>query len=348
MFELLFINPLGQIVVGDVDSANFRAVTKPGRRYQLPAWSPDGSAVLAIWEDGVSVINVESEAITDLFTGGRVPYADWSPDGQRVAFIVEEGEQVGLWVKWSGEEARKVDVSDAFYWDWMARDELLLHRGVGERGEVVVVAPFDEDFDEDREALPPLGRGGLFQRPSMSHSGRYITYDIMAEGKPHLVFADLRGENTHTVVHPGAVAMVWSPCNDEMAFIAGRKDVPYFYGQLFLLTAGGRLQPLTKRPAMAVYWARNGHSLVYLTPRLSPLLSAGEGDVIDILTDLPARLDQSDGAQQLELDVWFVDFAYGIEERKGGVLRPTSLFLTRHLPSFDQFARSHKEPARQT
>ncbi|MEX2540579.1 MAG: hypothetical protein WD314_02190 [Trueperaceae bacterium] len=338
--RIAFIDPDGRVATVAPDGSELRILTEPGRQFQFPAWSPDGTTLAVIGADtaGGAVYTVADSASAEpqeLYRSQEEPpfYLYWTPDGRQLGFLANHPSGIGLHIA-SPEDAksRLRLTGQPFYWQWTADGEgLLRHTGfAGPGSRLTFIDAAGEGPGGD------LAAPGFFQAPGISASERYIAYGAVdALGRGRLVVQSnpqLEAVEAEPVArevgHQGLIALSWSPTADLLAFISPPGQAPYFYGPISLLDAeSGLLEPLVPQLAIAFFWSPDGCCIAYFTPALR---DEGGGDA-----------DDADGQQRLPLlDLAVAEVASG-KVWQVATFRPSPLFIAQFLPFFDQYTLSH-------
>lgn len=365
--DVAFVTPAGRLAVtaaGRGGDAQVRLLGDEDRRYQFPAWSPQGDRIAAIGsgaDDGAVQVFAADGSRRTLYAGGptRAPfYLYWSPDGGTVSFLsghpeggialrlaptaAGDPDGAGNGERADGAALEPFALGSPFYWQWTADgDRLLLHSGLaGPRARFGF-----SDADADTLAVN-LDTPGFFQAPALSADGRFLAYGTLGSGgvrrltvRP-LVDAggiDEAGE-VRQLNHQGLVALGWSPREPRLAFTAPPVPAPHFFGPLMLLDArDGLLEEVDPGPVLGFFWSPDGRHLAYLTPRgRGGGAQAGAGAELQRVVR-PAQA----GATLLRLKVVRVTVP-SPTPRTLASFTPTPLFLTQFLPFFDQYALSHR------
>ena len=126
------------------------------------------------------------------------------------------------------------------------------------------------------------------------------------------------------------VAMGWNPVADELAYISGDNPGGGFYGALRLLDAdSGESRVLSSRQIVSFFWSPDGRSIATLTATaFDDGIYAQNGRVGLMQTHEP-----------ITLELAIIDVASG-ERQVLTTFQPSTLFLLRYIPYFDQYAHS--------
>jgi Tol biopolymer transport system component len=279
--RIAFIDPSGRLATVAPDGSELRVLTEPGRLFQFPAWSPDGTMLAAIGADAeggaVYIVTDSVGAVPqELYRSQAEPpfYLYWTPSGRHLGFLANHPSGIGLHIASPQEaESRLRLTGQPFYWQWSADgQELLVHTGfAGPGSRLAFIDAGGEGFGDN------LAAPGFFQAPGISASERYIAYsaaDVLGGGRlvvqahPHLDPSE--GEAARIEVrHQGLVALGWSPTADLLAFTSPPVPAPFPYGPIFLLDAEtGGLELLVTEVAIAFFWSPDGCCIAYFTPVL--------------------------------------------------------------------------------
>lgn len=342
--RIVFVDPDGRLNTVAPDGSDLRLVTGEGTRYQFPAWSPDGSRIAAVGnngEQGLLAVLPDQQAaqVVDVYrSASRSPfYLYWSPDGQQVSFLANDPGGIALHLAPAdgSAESRVLATGQPFYWDWAdAADRMLIHTGGAGDGARLAVIDTEGTAVADGLASP-----GLFQAPGISASGRYVAY-AEAGDELRVVVVDEEGEGRTEVPHRGLVAMSWSPAGDQLAFTSPERAQVSFVGPLRWLDAGtGEVRTLVRDPVITFFWSPDGRHIAYLTPETG---SGGPqaGRPSGLARSMPASADFQAQAS-LALRLWVVDVGSG-EQKLLASFEPTPVFLAQFIPYFDQYALSHR------
>jgi WD40 repeat protein len=139
-----------------------------------PKWSPDGKRIAFLNENGVSILDLETDAIHELFLREDHPYQDlgsdiaWSPDSQRLAVLGNFAATSQLLIL--ATDAAKpglvrirysFDVPCRSNLNWTDQDEIVL---AIRAPKLISTQLFSLSVDSDRE---PAGVGPFDQKPGV-------------------------------------------------------------------------------------------------------------------------------------------------------------------------------------
>lgn len=348
--RIVYVNTRGQIGTITPHGTEERLLTSDSRRYQFPAWSPDGRQVAAIAASraaaGVYVIaDDEEQEPVAVYTSSSEPpfYLYWSPDGEQISFLANHPDApMALHLaSAAGDGSRLVTTGGPFYWNWSADGkQMLIHTGFTGDGARLALLNTETDVIGDNIAPP-----GYFQAPGISADGRFLAYAEAAGGVSRIVVADSAGGSRFEARHNGIAALTWSPAANKLAFISSAEaGASGFVGPLRVMDAQtGEVMLLSRERVLSFFWSPDGRSIAYLnlTSRSNNDITAGLSPaVVSVKNRPPARL-----AQQRNLptfDLVLMD----VESGNGRVLlsnfQLSVPFITQFLPFFDQYALSHR------
>jgi TolB protein len=199
-----------------VDVASRRAGRVVGGSWVAGAWSPDGSKLAAVKEEGGN---------TDIYlldAGGRVLQRltdhwgidvspSWSPDGSRIAFASSRSGSPQIYVMNAsdGSGVRRVSRSGNYNTEpsWAPIGDRIAWSTRSGGGFQIVVGALDG------------GGGGVISsrgsntHPSWAPDGRYLVYASRAGGREHLVMSDRDGRSVHELTTGAGddSSPTWSP-----------------------------------------------------------------------------------------------------------------------------------------
>ncbi len=350
--RIAFITQSGEIATISPDGENLNEITDSDKRFQFPAWSPDGQYLAAIGGNregsGIYLLR-DGETLTEpderYFSRTRSPiYLYWSPDSSRLSFIANHADN-GLALYLASVEGepdnRVLGTGSPFYWNWFSSGEqILIHSGGA--GENARLALLDVNGGDEAIASP-----GFFQAPAVSSNGRFWAYaEEQESGLSWLTVWDRETDQVERRRHAALIAMGWSPTANQLAVISGRPDTTDFFGPLRMLDLdSGEERMITRDTVLSFFWSPDGQYLAYISIAglTDDVQAAGQNKfaaaktvapVVDLL--VPAQQEDS---HRFRLHV--VNVATG-ENRLLAQYTPTFIFLSQFLPYFDQYAHSHR------
>ncbi len=343
--RIVFINGNGRIGTIAPNGEDGRLLTSESdREYLFPAWSPDGQYLAAIGSDqtttAIDILMDTADSTPQQIYSDRteVPfYLYWSPDGEAISFLAnhpDDGMALHVVSTIAESDSHIVSTGGPFYWEWTADGEqLLIHTGFAGRSSRLTFVDKDGDGDGENIAQP-----GFFQTPGISVNGRYLAYAAATEEADgsEIVIVDTTSDAEQHQRHQGLAALGWSPTSDELAFISSADpEGNNFAGPLRLLDAQtGEERLLSRETVLAFFWSPNGRYIAYL--------SFGQND-----SEINAKANNGHAkpSHQFQLPMFnlsVIDVATGEGQQLLTDFQPTTLFLTRFLPFFDQYSLSHQ------
>ncbi len=352
--RIAFITTVGQLATINADGSDLKILSETLTSYQFPAWSPDGTVIAAVGNEGSSgAIDIFEDIPTEegnrVFssTQERPFYMYWSPDAQTISFLANGPEGMAMsFVDVETKDSRARAFGNPFYWHWTAdSSQLLFHQGLvnGKLG-------FLEAASDDKPA-ENLDEPGFFRSPGISPSGDYVAYgasgvrgtEIVMKNSPLSTNEDVP-EISRSLPHDGFTAMSWSPTEDQLAFVLPTQASMSSFGTLAMMDAEtGLLETLSEESVIAFFWSPDGKYIMYLTPqRAAGNDFAAQNDVYRSATGGNSAISQSYLAQsdELELAVNIVEVSTG-ETTYLTSIRPTIMFINQFVPFFEQYALSH-------
>lgn len=322
--------------------------------FLFPAWSPDGSRIAALGAgasgSGVYVFDDSDGGQPDevYVSGNRAPiYLYWRPDGDAVSFIASGESGLDLFlgpISAAVDEPQLLMQGQPLYWDWLDEQaRLIVHTGTPvSEGRITLVdaGKASDAQDLESDAADP----GFFQAPGVSVGGQFAAYGEVDGTRRWLTVRDLQSQEQFRTAHAGAVALGWSPKEQQVAFISPSQQLQRrsetYYGPLRLLDATTQdVTTLVNEQVLAFFWAPDGRSIAYFT------LAAGMGEqVAEGGRDAGRAQVRSKAGRQHEdvrLTLSIVRIGGG-EPQRIVDFRPPDVFLTQFLPFFDQYALSHR------
>jgi hypothetical protein len=313
--------------------------------FGFPTWSPDGSHVAAVRSRGTETSLVVFDAAGALAERPAEPvvifskaavepfYLYWAPGGQAVSFLASEADGLSLRVAPADGSApldgsgpgSVVRSGNPFYYDWITRDRLVAHIGVGPD------AVLGEIGLDGKAAGPGLGSPADFRSAVASHDRKSIGFVLDAKtGADQVVVAARDGSGEHRMAVFGTAAIAFSPSSDAVAAIGpieAAAPVGFPLGPLRVINAAsGKVRMLIDGAIVSFWWSPDGKTIAALRVREAAPASPS-ADPSATAEESPARL-------------LFVDVATG-KIRSQPAVRPAPTFINGILAYFDQYALSH-------
>lgn len=317
--------------------------------FGFPTWSPDGSQIAAVRTGPAGASLVVFDA-TDLSSGSPVEPVDifrnasispfylfWTPDGDAVSFLASEADKLVLRIA-PADGSAPLDGSgpgaivrsgNPFYYDWIGRDRLLAHIGVGPE------AFLGEIGLDGAAASAALDDPGEFRSAVVNREHTSIAFvrgRARVESAIVVAARDGSGEHAMTVFGPSAVA--FDPAGRTLATIGPNEPVPtevaFPVGPLRLIdAASGEIRTLIDGFVVGFWWSPDGRTIAAL--RVQPAIGSASG----------ASPVPSPTPVENEVRLLFVDVASG-KLRSQPVVLPGERFIETFLVYFDQYALSHR------
>ena len=217
--RIAWIDNEGQLGTMDEFGNGIRMLTDDSRRYQFPAWSPDGQTIAAIsatrTDTTIALLaDQENAQLQEIYTSAveRPFYFYWSPNGQQIAFLATNRDApMGLHVvPASGEnnESQLLATGGPVYWQWTSDSEqLFVHTGfTGGQSRLTFIEAAGDGSGEN------IADPGFFQAPGISPDGRFWSYaEINESNTRQLVVQSADTDQKYAERHTGLVASGWSP-----------------------------------------------------------------------------------------------------------------------------------------
>ena len=337
----------GSLSMVDAAGRSFIVASAGDGNFGFPTWSPDGSQIAAPRTLGTnkSVVVFDAKAVVAgrsvepvvIFQSATIDpfYLFWTPDGKAVSFLASESSELSLRIApadgtapldGSGPGA-KVRTGNPFYYDWIARDRLLAHVGLG------TDAFLGEMRLDGKAAGASLGKPGDFRSAVVSHDRKSIAFvRDGGTGPGQIVVAARDGSEEHTMEVFGSAAVIFDPAGDTLAAIGAAEPVPpagFPLGPLRLMEAGsGKVRTLIDGLVVSFWWSPDGKTIAAL--RVQEVVGSG----------LPSP-GQPSAEPSSEVRLVFVDVATGTT-RSQPVVKLGSNFVNGILAFFDQYALSHR------
>ena len=337
----------GSLSIVDADGKGTLLSDAANGSYGFPTWSPDGSRIAAVRASGTGTEVVMFEAAS---SGGPVEpvvllhneqiapfYLFWAPDGEAVSLLATEGDVLALRiaptdgsapVDGSGPGAT-VRTGNPFYYDWIGRDRLIAHIGVGPEA---FLGEIGLDGVATGEALTDPGefRSAVVNRDQTSIA--FVRGPDRTESA--IVVAARDGSSEHAMTVFGPSAMAFDPTGTTLATIGPNEPVPpdvgFPIGPLRLIdAASGEVRTLLDGFVVGFWWSPDGQTIAAL--RVQPAIGSASGAS---QAPSPTPVDN-------EPRLVFVDVASG-RVRSQPVVQPGQRFIDTFLIYFDQYALSHR------
>jgi Tol biopolymer transport system component len=312
--------------------------------YGFPTWSPDGTkiatvrstqsaAALVVFDAAAgAALPAEPRVIFDRSTAAPF-YLFWTPDSKAVTFLASEGGALSLWIA-PADGSAPVDGSgpgavvrsgNPFYYDWIGRDRLFAHIGVGTDaflGELRL----DGDSVGNR-----IGHPGDFRSAVVSRDAKSIAYVRDGGAGPSAIVVAARdGSGKHSMDVFGSAAIQFDPRGTTLAAIGptqrqGAADFPL--GPLRLMEVrSGKVRTLLDGSVGMFWWSPDGETVAAV--RVQPAASASTGP------------SPSPSEPTNEIRLLFVDVASG-KVTSQPVVQLGASFVNGYVAFFDQYALSH-------
>jgi TolB protein len=313
--------------------------------YGFPTWSPDGSRIAAVRSKGSETSLVVFDTTGDaaerpaepvvIFSKATVEpfYLYWTPDGKAVSFLASEAGDLSLRIA-PADGSAPLDGSgpggivrsgNPLYYDWIARDRLVAHIGVGPE------ALLGEIGLDGKSAGQALGKPGDFRSAVASRDRTSIAFVLDAgTGADQVVVAARDGSGEHAISVFGTAAIAFSPAGDAVATIGPvepQAPVGFPLGPLRLMdAASGKVRTLIEGAIVSFWWSPDGKTIAALRVRETAPSSSSP--------------DASASTSESAVRLLFVDVATG-KIRSQPAVRPAPTFINGVLAYFDQYSLSH-------
>jgi TolB protein len=323
--------------------------------FGFPAWSPDGRRIAAVRGDGTDASVVVFDAGE---TGAAAPakpvvifskpgvqpfYLFWAPDGTAVSFLATEGTELSLRIAPPDGSApldgsgpgSVVRSGNPFYYDWIGRDRLMAHIGLGPDGLLGEIGL------DGKAAAKALGEPADFRSAVASHDGRSVGFIRTTPGGDEIVLAARDGSSEHAIPAFGQSAIDFDPAGDTLATIGPTETgeaAGFPVGPVRLIDArSGAVRTLVEGRVASFWWSPDGKTIAAL--RLQPAGTAASSPAASSELVAPTASAAPSGA--IEIRLLFVDVATG-KVRSQPIVQPSPTFVNGIIAYFDQYALSHR------
>ena len=219
----------------------------------LPAWHPDGMALVFERRGQVWRIDLNTGQEQQLTFAGSNFNPHWSPDGSRIAYDSNHESPRGANVLWlmnaDGSGKKDISIHGIGEWRdpaWSPDGGRLVHtRYVTTGGELFVMDTTHTTGTRITDDGSANWRSD--RRPEWSRDGQWIAWDSYGEGKDSTNgIWKMRADGTEAqLIAPGGGFPTWHPDGDQLAFYKFCADG--IHGVLWTVQADGTgLQPLTQ------------------------------------------------------------------------------------------------------
>jgi TolB protein len=365
---IALVDPTGGLVAVDLAGRRTTVAQGPGITSGFPAWSPDGARLAAVrslpGDDAVAVYEIpRGSPSAPLATAGSPVvafrsstvepfYLYWTPDGRQVTFLANEGSEVSLRIA-PADGSAPLDGSGPgavirrgapLYFDFVAKDRLVLHVGVG--GDAFL----GEVGLDGGERAPARPNPGDFRAPVVGTDGRFVAFVRGQAPAAELVVAARDGSVEHATAVAGPTATVFDPSGARVASIAPADPtmaaLAFPIGPLRLMDGpSGEVRTLLDGSVVGFWWAPDGRTIaaLRLQPGSGSTVAGGQIGAPGTVTAAIAAASPSPvpgRPSNPELHLVFVTVEGAI--RSDRTIQVTRQFVNQYLPYFDQYALSHR------
>jgi TolB protein len=341
----------GSLSVVDASGRTVYGSDPANGNFGFPTWSPDGSRLAAPRTKGADKSIVVFGA-RDLANGLAEPtvifesatidpfYLFWTPDGQAVSFLASDAGDLSLRIATAdgraspsgGGPASLVRKGNPFYYDWIGRDRLLAHIGIGPE------AFLGEIGLDGKAAGRALGHPGDFRSAVVSRDGKSVAYVRDGGTSPaEIVVAARDGSSEHAMEVFGTAAVIFDPTGDTLAAIGPVEPQPpagFPIGPVRLIdVASGKVRTLIDGAVASFWWSPDGRTIAAL--RVQEVAGSGRP------TPAASSAAPESAAPETEVRLLFVDVATA-KTRSQPVVHLGANFVNGVIAYFDQYALSHR------
>jgi Tol biopolymer transport system component len=307
--------------------------------YGLPTWSPDSQSIAFVSYTGVAGQNPTSMSLFTAHKDGKklvealkstdpLVYYLWAPNSRQVGFIsaTANGDLAFQVVSSDGATKQLVDAGSPYYWTWAPNSQTIL----AHNGTHLSLLQLGQSVSEQALNFDPAD----FRAPAFSPDGKeMLVAGAAADGKSALLLADVRGQNAKTLAeYTGAIAFVWSPNGQRVAYLVSDSSAPGSTGHLVVVDPSGKSKPVELKGSdiFAFFWSPDSHSLAYFT-QSQPAANSTP-------TPTPDPSSSASSTGNLILDVSVFD-AHSGASHLVETFNPSERFLS-VIPYFDQYHQS--------
>ena len=351
---IAYIGTDGNVYITSPEGENTQAITKdanpspsPGelsKRYQQPAWSPDGTRLAFVGTEGtlqavdqavVYTVRDDGSELTGAFTSkAYFPfYLYWSPDSQSISFLSNGTTEEGLVLHLAdalGSESHIVGTGQPFYWAWSPDSDLLvIHTGgdqaTNPQARLAFLSSTAGGVNRAMELSP-----AVFQAPDWSQDGERVVVATTDEtGKSELVLAGRDGSKQQSLVEfEGNIAFSLSPDGRSLVYstpVPPKEDATGFMREVYLLDFDQpqHAESIAKDFVVGYFWSPDSQRVAFFAPVFGPQTKSKESAPLPV---------------EVQLGLFVVDIR-SKEVKRLAVFTPTDAFLE-ILPFYDQYQRS--------